>query len=772
MLFAVLGGFPFALAAPFLLRTGRAAGWILAAFPATLFIFFARFLPDIAAGERLLFHYDWLPQLGVSLSFSLDGLSLLFALLITGIGAVVCLYSPSYFSGHPGVGKFASALFVFMASMLGVVTADNLVALFLFWELTSVSSYLLIGFDHGREAARRAALQALLVTGLGGLALLAGVLLLQQVAGSFQLSMLLDGRSLYLHPQLYTVTAVCFLGAIATKSAQFPFHFWLPNAMEAPTPVSTYLHAATMVKAGVYLAARMTPVLGGTALWQGSLVALGTATMLAGAFLALSQTDLKRILAQSTVSTLGTLVLLIGLGSPGSIQACMVMLAAHGIYKGALFLGAGIIDHETGTRDVDRLGLLRRTMPITGVAVMLAALSSAGFPPFLGFVSKELLFEATLPASFPGVITAAAVAVSMVLVALALLVGMKPFFGTRADLPRSPHEPPVEMWLGPLGLGGLGLFLGFSPSDLHRWLLEPAVAASLGRPVQLALPSFHLLDVKILLSVAAFLGGGLIFLGGQSLRRLVAIPEILQPLTPGRIYDRLLQGLEMLAALQTRFFQSGRLPLYLLTVIVTVVGLLSWSLIIDDIGISDLKLQRWTDIRTYEAVIAVVIVIATLVVVTSTSRLVAVVALGVVGYGVALTFLVFSAPDLAMTQFAIETLSVILLVLVLFNLPKYRKASASLERARDGLAALAVGSIATLMVLFVTSLDRTPRLVSFFAENSYLLAKGRNVVNVILVDFRGFDTLGEITVLSVAAVGVFALVKLSNRPGSDTSEQE
>jgi multicomponent Na+:H+ antiporter subunit A len=403
---------------------------------------------------------------------------------------------------------------------------------------------------------------------------------------------------------------------------------------------------------------------------------------------------------------------------------------------------------------------------------MLAALSSAGFPPFLGFVSKELLLESALLGTYSGLITPAAVLVSMVLVALALLVGVKPFFRSEADLPRTPHEPPVEMWLGPLILGGLGLSFGLVPGGLHRWLLEPAVGASLGKSVQVGLPPFHLLDIKILLSFIAFLGGGLIFWWGHTLRRVAVVPGLLAPLTPGSLYEAALNALETLAAHQTRFFQSGRLLQYLLTVIITVVGLLSWSLLIDDIGLSDLKLQRWTDIRTYEAIIAVVVVVATLVVVTTASRLVAVVALGVVGYGVALTFLVFSAPDLAMTQFAIETLSVILLVLVLFNLPKYRKASVQFERVRDAVAALAVGSIATLMVLFVTSLDRTPRLVSFFAENSYLLAKGRNVVNVILVDFRGFDTLGEITLLSVGAVGVFALVKLKSRSRPHAVENE
>ncbi len=767
MRFVVLAGFAFALLAPFLVRTGRAAGWFLAFLPAALFITLARFVPRLADGERLIFQVDWLPALGVSFSLALDGLSLLFSLLITGMGAIVCLYTPRYLSGHPDLGRLASLLYVFMASMLGLVLSDDFVSLFLFWELTSVSSYLLIGFDHSRKAARQAALQALLVTGVGGLGLLAATLLVQQVTGTFQVSALLSHpSSLAATPRAHMIVLL-FLLAIATKSAQFPFHFWLPNAMEAPTPVSTYLHAATMVKAGIYLAARLTPALGDIDLWRGSLMAMGTVTLLVGAILALLQTDLKRILAQSTVSALGMLVLLVGIGSETSMLAGMMLLAAHGMYKGALFLGAGIIDHETGTREVDRLGRLGRAMPITCAAVVLAALSSAGFPPFVGFVAKELLLESTLAAPYPAAITAAVVLASAAMVALAGLVGLMPFFGRRAPCPGSVHEPPAEMWIGPLVLGGLGIFFGVAPGSLHQWILEPAAAAALGRSPEVGLPGWHLLDVKILLSGMAFAGGSLLLWKCQSLRRMAPIPKSLAQWTPGRLYDTTLSGLEVLAALQTRCFQSGRLHLYLLTVMVTIVGLLTWSLITDPFGLADLRLQRWTDIRTYEAVIAMVIVVATLMVVASTSRLVAVVALGVVGYGVALTFLVFSAPDLAMTQFAVETLSVILLVLVLFNLPKYRKISTNKARLRDAVAALAVGAIATLLVLVVTSMDRSPRLVSFFAENSYLLAKGRNVVNVILVDFRGFDTLGEITVLAVAALGVFALLKYDAGPRAD-----
>jgi len=771
MLFIVLAGFAFGFLAPYLVRTGRAAGAILAMLPSGLFIFLAGYIPQIAEGERVLFHHDWLPALGVSLTFCLDGLSLLFSLLITGIGAIVCLYSPSYFAGHPDLGKLASILYIFMASMLGLVLADDVIALFLFWELTSVSSYLLIGFDHGREAARKAALQALLVTGLGGLALLASVLLMQQLTGTFQISAMQDSPSLLTDSPLYAVILLLFLLGVATKSAQFPFHFWLPNAMEAPAPVSTYLHAATMVKAGIYLAARMSPILGDTQLWHTSLMSLGAATMLTGALLALLQTDLKRILAQSTVSALGILMMLVGIGSGDSLLACMVFLAAHGMYKATLFLAAGIIDHETGTRDVEDLGCLCRAMPVTCAATLLAACSSAGVPPFLGFMGKELLYQSTLSTSMTGFLTASALLASISLVVVAGLVSLKPYFGKGVELPKSPHEPPVEMWLGPFFLAALGFGFGLAPGYLHRALIGPAVSASLGRMTEVQLPQWHLYDVKVLLSLTAFSLGGMLFWRWSFIRRRLSDLTFLARFTPGRLYEASLDGLESVASLQTRFLQSGRLHRYLLTVILTTVSLLAWSFEMDGVDIAGLKLWRWTDIRTYEAVIAIIMVVATVVVVCASSRLVAVVALGVVGYGVALTFLVFSAPDLAMTQFSIETLSVILLVLVLFKLPKYQKISTNWERLRDGAAALAAGGIATLLVLLVTSADRMPRLVSFFAENSFLQAKGRNVVNVILVDFRGFDTLGEITVLAVAAVGVYALVNLKTEGHGDGADR-
>jgi multicomponent Na+:H+ antiporter subunit A len=462
---AVLSGFALAGVAPFLYRVARAkASWTIAALPLGLFTFFASLAGRIAAGQPVTVSYAWVPTLDVNLSFRLDGLSLLFSLLITGIGALIVIYAGGYLAAHHHLGRFYAYLALFMASMLGLVLADNVITLFVFWELTSLSSYLLIGFDHEREAARSAALQALLVTGVGGLAMLAGLLLLGRAAGSLELSNVLGaGEAIRAHP-LYLAILLLILAGAFTKSAQFPFHFWLPSAMEAPTPVSAYLHSATMVKAGVYLLARLSPVLGGTEAWIAIVTLTGAATMLVGAAKALLETDLKRILAYSTVSVLGMLTLLLGIGTPRAIEAAMVYLLAHALYKGALFLVAGAVDHETGTREATRLGGLRRAMPITAVAAAAAAVSMVGLPPLFGFIAKELLYEATWGApDLALVITGVTVLSNTLLMAVAVVVGIQPFAGQAVSTPKKPHEAPWTLWLGPALLGGLGLIGGLFP---------------------------------------------------------------------------------------------------------------------------------------------------------------------------------------------------------------------------------------------------------------------------------------------------------------------
>jgi multicomponent Na+:H+ antiporter subunit A len=759
---AVLSGFGLSLAAPWLQRVGRGmAGWIIALLPLGLVIYFASFLNAIAAGQVLRTSYPWIPSLEVNLSFYADGLGLLFALLISGIGALVVIYAGGYLAGHPQLGRFYAYLLVFMASMLGVVLADNLIVLFVFWELTSLSSYLLIGFYHTEAESRASALQALLVTGAGGLALLAGFVLLGLAGGSWELSTLLNrAEIIQAHPFYLPGLVLILLGAF-TKSAQFPFHFWLPAAMAAPAPVSAYLHSATMVKAGVYLLARLNPALGGTDIWQASVTGVGVTTMLVGAYLAWLQTDLKRILAYSTISALGMLVMLIGWGSDLAIKAMVVFLVVHSFYKGALFLVAGAIDHETGTRDITRLGGLRQLMPISAVAAGLAALSMAGIPPWLGFISKELIYEATLNTP---VILAMVVAANVLSIVVAGLVAVKPFFA-QTEAPSRPHEAPPSMWLGPLILAGLGLVFGLAAAMVGERLMAPAVSAIAGRPSavklvlldKLSLWSEDQLNVVLLLSVVTVLGGIWAYTGRETLRRLTQPLNTLGKWGPARWYDWALDGMMAVARRQTRLLQSGYLRFYLLIVIITTIGLVGTSLL------GQINSVVWTGqppVQFHQWVIMALILIATVVAAQAQSRLAAVAALGVVGYGVALIFILFGAPDLAMTQFAIETLTVILFVLVLYRLPRFAILTSTPARLRDIVVASMAGGLMTALILVVTSTPTTSRLTPYFAENSLSLANGRNIVNVILVDFRALDTLGEITVLAVAAIGIYALMKL------------
>ena len=759
MLPVILSGLAAAIAAPWIYRfAGGSAGWLLALLPAGMMIYFASFLPAIAAGEAFIFSHDWSPSLGLRLSFLVDGLSLLFALLISGIGALILIYARSYLAGHSHLGRFYAFILLFMASMLGLVLADNLIALFVFWELTSISSYFLIGFDHEREAARAAALQALLVTGAGGLALLAGFLLLGAVGGSMEISALLRSGELVRSHPLYSPILLLVLAGAFTKSAQVPFHFWLPAAMEAPTPVSAYLHSATMVKAGVYLVARLSPVLGGTELWVYTLSAVGAVTMITGAYLALRQTDLKRMLAYLTVSALGMLILFIGVGTTQAIAAAMVFLLAHALYKGSLFLVAGIIDHETGTREVNNLGGLRSAMPITAAAAVLAALSLAALPPSFGFIGKEMLLETSLATDQAGLIIAIAVVLaSTIYVATAGIIAVGPFFGTKRQTSNPPHEAAPNLWLGPALLAVLGVVFAGLPSLIDDSLLRPAVQAIAREPVALHLTLWHGFNLSLALSALSVAGGLAIYARLDLVLYALSRLEITSWWGPQNWYSLLLTGMNVVAQRQTQLLQSGYLRYYLMIIIVTTLALAGSKLF------NAVDAARFTasfDAWFHEWVIAGLIVMAAFTATVARSRLAAVAALGVVGYGVALVFVLFGAPDLAMTQFMIETLTVILFVLVFYHLPRFAILSAHLGIARDAVLALALGGLITTIVLIGSGIQLYPKISDYFIENSLALGHGRNIVHVILVDFRGFDTFGEITVLAVAGIGVYALLKL------------
>jgi multicomponent Na+:H+ antiporter subunit A len=750
---AVLTGFGAALVAPFLTRRLQSlTSWVLALVPAGLTVYFLSLLPSAAAGGAASASLAWVPALGLTVALRADGLSLIFALLISGIGALVVIYAGGYLKGDAHLNRFYAWLLTFMAAMLGVVLADNLILLYVFWELTTLSSFLLIGYESEREEARAAALQALLVTGAGGLALLGGLVLLGQAAGTYQLSAVVaQAEAVRASGLYYPILILVLLGAFA-KSAQFPFHFWLPNAMEAPTPVSAYLHSATMVKAGIYLMARMSPVLGGTDAWTYAVAITGGVTMVVGAYLALTQTDLKRLLAYSTIGALGMLTFLIGLGEPLALEAAMVLLVAHGLYKGAMFLVAGAVDHETGTRDVTRLGGLRAAMPVTAFAAGLAAISMAGFPPALGYLSKELFYEVAL--HYQPWVVAAAVLVALFTVYVAFVAGIGPFWGRSLRAPKTPHEAPFSLWLGPVILAGLGILFGALPGLIGPGLVAPAASAALGQALEVSLKLWHGFNLTFILSMLTLLAGAILFLAQKQVRG--ALVRAVSPYGMDRLYEASLVWLNVLARGQTRILQNGYLRVYLLVIVITTVGLAGSTILLLD----GFHMPEQVTIPTfYEVALGVLILAAAFAAIRSRSRLGAVAALGVTGYSVALIFLIFGAPDLAMTQFLVESLTVILFVFAFYHLPHFKILTTRRPRMFHAAVSLLAGGLMTALVLSAVGLNLYPPISDYFLEQSVPLAHGRNIVNVILVDFRGTDTLGEITVLAVAAVGVIALLK-------------
>jgi multicomponent Na+:H+ antiporter subunit A len=766
MILTLLTSWTAALLAPLLQRLlPRAAGWLCGLLPLTLCVYFMGQIKPVSSGELLQQSFAWIPSLGITFTLRLDGLSLLFALLISGIGALVVIYASSYLHGHRHLGRFYGLILAFMAAMLGTVLAGDLITLFIFWELTGICSFLLIGFDHSQEASRRAALQALLVTGAGGLALLAGVILIGQAAGSLELATVLaSGELLRGHP-LYLPILLLVLAGAFTKSAQFPFHFWLPGAMAAPTPVSAYLHSATMVKLGIYLLARLSPALGGNEEWFFCLALTGGITMLLGGMIALLHNDLKQILAWSTVAALGTLTLLLGLSSPMAVTAAMLLLPVHALYKSALFLSAGAVDHGTGSRDISRLGGLARSMPWVAAAAGLAALSMAGLPPLAGFIAKELFYETTLQMqTLATPATVVAILGSALTVAAALLAGYLPFFGTEGHPTPELHRLAPRLWLPALLPALAGLLAGLFPGQFGRWLVAPAAASVYGGPLPVELALWHGINPVLFLSLAT-LGAGLALtlLRRPLLKLLPTAGNCCGWWGPERLYALLLTSLTTTAARVTAVLQSGRLRYYLMAVIGVTVCLIASTLATNFTLPSRLPLP---DGGLHEWLTAAVILAGALMATITTSRLAAVAALGTVGYGVALIYIIFGAPDLAMTQFCIETLSIILFVLVLHKLPRFTLLSSPGSRFRDLLVALSIGGIMTTLALLAIAQPMTPQISSWFLEQSLPLGHGRNVVNVILVDFRALDTLGEITVLAIAALGVYGLLKPRSGEGA------
>ena len=740
----------------------RLSAWLAGATTVAALAMLLALAPAVFDGRTLLLHADWVPSAGLNIGLRLDGLALLFALLITGIGALIVLYAAYYLGPEDPAGKLYALLMLFMAAMLGVVLADNLLMLVVFWELTSVSSFLLVGYWGHRADARAGARMALAVTGGGGLAMLAGVILLGQAGGSYELSVLLErGDVVRAHPHYPLILGLVLVGCF-TKSAQVPFHFWLPEAMAAPTPVSAYLHSATMVKAGVFLLARLYPVLGGTDAFHLSVSGAGLVTLAFAAYVAVFKHDLKGLLAYSTISHLGLIVFLIGLPSPLAKVAAMFHVLNHATFKASLFMTAGIIDHETGTRDMRKLAGLLRYMPWTATLAMVAAAAMAGVPLANGFLSKEMFFDEALQAAggtWGWIVPLVATLFGICSVAYSLRFIHDVFFnGEPKDLPKPhPHEPPLFMKLPVAILVVVCVVVGVAPAVTLGPLVAVAATAVLNAaPPEHHLALWHGFNLPLLMSAVALVGGTLMYL---ALQRRFDLHLHHPPRVTGRLlFMQALRGLDAGARLVTGWTENGSLQRYVALLLASGVAVAAWAMARGGVALSAGSRELLPASALAIALWLVLLAAGGALVLGHRERLRAVVLAGVVGLVTALGFEALSAPDLALTQLSVEVVSTGLLLMGLALLPRTTpRESGAVRRTRDAVLALAggggVGWLAWL------ALTREPATLSwFFVEKAVPEGGGANAVNVILVDFRGYDTFGEITVLGIAAVGVLAML--------------
>jgi multicomponent K+:H+ antiporter subunit A len=751
---------------PWFVRWGRTQSALAAGGAAgASFLLMASLTPRVMAGETPSLDVPWMSSIGLDLALRMDGLGLLFSILILGIGLLVIIYARWYLSRDDPMGRFYAFLLFFMASMLGVVLADNLFLLLIFWELTSLSSFLLIGYWKHLPEARQGARMALVITGGGGLAMLAGFILLGQIAGTHSISEILAQGDVVRSSALYAPMLLLVLMGAFTKSAQFPFHFWLPHAMAAPTPVSAYLHSATMVKAGVFLLARLFPVLAGTSLWFFVVTGVGVTTMVFAAYIALSRHDLKALLAYSTVSHLGIITACFGLGTPMAAVVGVFHIMNHAAFKASLFMNAGIIDHETGTRDLRQLSGLRHTLPVTGLLALVASAAMAGLPPLNGFLSKEMFFEEALHAEFaigPGWLLPVIVTLGgLFSVAYSIRYVADAFLGPESeDLPKHPHEPPRPMRFPVELLVALCVAIGLFPKQVVGKMLEVAAGATIGIGTAggelpyYSLKLWHGLNTALLMSGLAIAGGAIAWRFRGS---VIALHEGPLPLPRGKgIFDATVARGVALSGAVTRALENGSLQRYLLLLVAVAVAAVGVPLLTSGWATG-------TDVRSPADAISIAfflfLVIGTLgTVLLHHDRIRALILISVVGLVVSLAFVHLSAPDLALTQISVEVVTIVLLLLALHLLPERSPHEESrFVLGRDAvISAAAGGSIAAVSWVLLTTDVST--ISDFFLAQSKPGGGGYNVVNVILVDFRGYDTFGEITVLGIAALGIYALI--------------
>ncbi|WP_448663899.1 hydrogen gas-evolving membrane-bound hydrogenase subunit E [Sphingomonas sp. CJ20] len=743
---------------------GRGAGFVMALLPAGLLAAFVSMAPVVERGWVMGEGVRWAPAIGLDLTFRLDGFSFLFCLLVTSIGALVVIYAGGYLTGKPRAerSRFFTLILLFQTAMLGTVLAENLLVLLLFWEATSILSFLLVGFDSRSARARRAALMAFQVTAFGGLMLLAAVLMIGHVAGTYSMAEAVRQADVIAASPWGGPIVACILIAAFTKSAQFPFHFWLPNAMQAPTPASAYLHSATMVKLGIYLLARFEPVFAATSWGRGVVVTVACLTMLVAALQALRAENFKSALAYSTIASLGILTLLVGLDGPAATVAMVGFLLAHALYKAALFFCAGVVLHTTGQQDLRSLGGLARMLPMTALACVGASLSMAGIPPFIGFISKEFLFEAQIESSWQLAPMAIAVIVNAAMVGVAGVVTLRPFFlgKRRRGAIRRPET--FSLVMPPLLLAVAGLVISLDPEWITRVALRPAVAAVYGQAVEVDISVWHGVTPMLLLSIAVVSIGAMIVVFWRPIHARLRGADRLDRFALERVWEGGQRGLVAGSRVVTAWVQHGDLRRYLLAVVGGMALLIAWSVVASG---AVPRLPALGEMRIAPALVALMGLGGAIAATRATSLLAAMIATGLTGFAVALTFLMNGAPDLALTQFAVEALLVVLLTALLLAVPLASPVTRSRAmRTGDGIVAGAIALLLAVALLDMAAGAHSSAAAAFFARMSYVAAQGHNVVNVILVDFRAVDTLGETMVIAMAAVLARALLK--NRGGA------
>ncbi len=771
-------------------------GWFVLPIPAFIFIYLLRYISPVSQGDVIFNTVPWIPSLGINYTTAMDGLGLIFGLLITGIGALVILYSIYYMSKiREALHNFYVYLLLFMGAMLGLVFSDNIFVLYVFWELTSISSFLLIAYWYQRQKSRYGAQKSLLITVFGGLAMLAGFILLSMITGTNSVREMIAQVDDISASGLFVPAMILILLGAFTKSAQFPFSIWLPDAMEAPTPISAYLHSATMVKAGIYLVARFTPIFGGTLEWFWIVSVIGIITLLWGSVSAVKQTDLKALLAYSTISQLGLIMSLLGLGSASmyfgysqestmytvAMGAAMFHLINHATFKGCLFMVVGIIDYETGTRDIRRLGGLMTLMPISFTLTVIGSFAMAGLPPFNGFLSKEMFFTGLLNANqlpifgmgtygiiFPVIAWVASVFTFI----YCMIIVFKTFTGKYQPekLEKKAHEAPIGMLIPPVVLASLVVIIFFFPALISESLLKPSLEAILPGFTQDGAFTFitnihpwHGWTPELFMTIGVVLFGVLLYISHKKWSWIYRIAP--DAFSLNYLYNWSLEKAESSSRGITRQYMTGFIRDYLVYIFAFFSVILLSSIWVLK-GFS-FDATNNASVSIYEAILVIGMVIAALAVLFSKSRLTAIISVGALGYIVSLLFVVFQAPDLALTQLVVETVTVALFLLCFYHLPEFRKERTRVRfRLTNLFISLGVGITVTLIALSAQG-NRLLEPISSYFEGSYELAGAKNMVNAILVDFRGFDTLLEILVLSIAGLGVYTLIKLRLAEGDN-----